>query len=79
MGLQDYVRFDFYPTNTIEGAITRQSFNMTPENFICNKCKHYGGGCLCAKNVFIAFKGGNMSGCQLFEQGQTCPHCGKNF
>ena len=63
---------------TIGDEIMRQSQDMGWENFICESCKHYKGGCICGKGVFIAFVGANMKSCIYAEQSIKCPHCGGN-
>jgi hypothetical protein len=45
--------------------------------WICPMCKNHKGGVGCEANVFIAFVGANMSGCQLYDRGEPCIHCGR--
>ena len=54
----------------------RQAQGKGEEHFICKSCTEYNGGLNCEKNVFIAFEGANMSGCQFYRWGRICPHCG---
>ena len=63
-------------SNSILLEMQKQSIDVRPENFICQHCKNYKGGCTCGKNVFIAFVGANMSDCGLYQHGKRCPHCG---
>ena len=70
---------DNYNTNnSIEGAMARQSTDVKQENFICETCKFWKGGCVCEKRVFIAFVGANMSRCFYYVKGIKCPNCGRN-
>lgn len=62
---------------TIHDEMVRQSQDMKPENFRCNKCKNYKGNLACEKNIFIAFEGANMAMCRYYELGRKCPHCGR--
>lgn len=65
--------------STIIEEINRQSQDLSPENFRCDKCKNYEGKLVCLKGVFIAFEGANLSVCMFFRPGQKCPHCGERF
>jgi len=56
--------------------IAKQSQKMGLQTFICATCRFYLGGCTCKKNIFIAFEGGNLFNCQLWEPGKRCRHCG---
>jgi len=54
------------PGVSLIDAILRQ----TPRNsddWICPNCWNWRGGLHCTKGVFIAYIGGNMSGCKLFD------------
>ena len=64
-------------SNDLTGVIVRQSQNMGGENFICQNCKNYKGGCVCTMGVFIAFERANLSGCVYHQSGRKCPHCGR--
>jgi len=46
----------------------RQSQDISPEHFICSSCNNHTGGCQCAKGVFIAFEGANLSACRLYDK-----------
>ena len=59
----------------IEDAILAQY--PTIDGWICPTCRNHEGGLRCAKNVFIAFVGANMSECWAYESGVECRHCGK--
>ena len=64
---------------SIYTEMQRQSQNINPTNFICEKCAFYNGGVGCEQGIFVAFKGANMSNCHFFKPGVKCPHCGENF
>ena len=51
---------------TIRDAIIRQS-SGDPQGWICPDCWNWGGGVHCKANVFIAFKGADLYGCQFFD------------
>ena len=57
----------FHQSITLEEAIAKQ-YPTDPECFVCETCVHHRGGCKCARNVFIAFVGGNMRGCWGYER-----------
>lgn len=53
------------PKDIIE--ITLREQNSYGE-FICVRCRNYGGGLNCRKNVFIMAEGCNMFNCTYFEK-----------
>ncbi len=63
--------------SSIADEIYKQSQGMDMGTFKCATCKNYKGGCCCEKWMFIAFEGANLSGCQFYEMGRKCPHCGR--
>jgi len=63
--------------SSIQVEMIRQSQDLKPEAFICKRCLSYEGSLKCAKGVFIAFTGANLSGCNWFQVGIKCIHCGK--
>jgi len=54
------------PSPGIEGVMQIQAA-CGWEFFICSHCRHYKGGCSCAKNCFITCTGANTSACTLYE------------
>jgi len=64
-------------TNPLKDEMVRQSQNMGPAVFSCARCKNYKGALSCGKGLFIAFEGANLYGCQFFEAGKRCQHCGR--
>lgn len=64
-------------STSIEEEIWRQSQNMGQQTFICATCRNYLGGCVCEKGIFIAFEGGNLYNCRLWEPSKRCRHCGE--
>ncbi len=49
-----------FDSTTIEAVIMSQS---EEGEFVCRHCRHWEGGCACAKNYFIAAEGMNLEGC----------------
>lgn len=63
--------------NSVADEIVRQSLQMESYNFLCKDCVNHLGGCGCAKGVFVAFEGANLSNCVFYKHGRICPHCGR--